>query len=114
MRRIADQYEAGGFNEAIQGLVRSSPWWMISLVIHFVIFLILWNVPFHVVTSSNAPTMQANKLEKVEEPEEEIEEPEPDIPEEQIVEEPIETERSRTTTRSTPTPSSRRPPARTA
>jgi len=89
---MADQYEAGGFNEAIQGLVRSSPWWMISLVVHAVVLIILLNVPFRVVTSSTTRTMQASQEEKVDDPEEEIEPPEPDTPEEQIVEEPIETQ----------------------
>ena len=93
MRRITDhRFEEGGFNETIQGLVRSSPWWMISLVVHFIAGLILWNIPVNVKDTGAGHRIQADLQKKMEEPEEELEEPEPDIPEEEIIEEPIDTE----------------------
>jgi hypothetical protein len=85
--------DEGGFNEAIQGLVKSSPWWMISAVIHAIALLILWQIPIDLRDTGAGSRMQAEMPEDLEDPEdEELEEPEPEIPEEEIVEEPIETE----------------------
>ena len=94
MRRITDhRFDEGGFNEAIQGLVKSSPWWMISAVIHAIALLILWQIPLDPRASGRGALMQAEMPDTLEDPEdEELEEPEPEVPEEEIVEEPIETE----------------------
>ena len=95
MRKYYDPsaHEQGGFNETIQALVRSSPWWMISAVIHGVVLAILWTVPFSTSSSRLPPAIQSQLQEQQEEPEEEIlEEPEPEIPEEEIEEIPIDTE----------------------
>ena len=49
MRRYYEpRVEEGGFNDAIQGLVRNSPWWMTSAVIHGIILLILAQIPFQI------------------------------------------------------------------
>ena len=94
MRRITDhRFEEGGFNEAVQGLVKSSPWWMISLVIHGVVLLIFAAIPFEGGRGRGSGVMQAELPDELKEPEEEIlEEPEPEVPEEEIQEQPIETE----------------------
>jgi len=93
MRRIADhRIEEGGINDAIQSIMKNSPWWMISLVIHLVIGLILWNLQADVRKGGLGGNLMAELPPKDEEPEEEIEEPEPEIPEEEIQEQPIITE----------------------
>jgi len=85
------RFEEGGFNDAIQGLVRSSPWWMISAVAHLVLFLILWNIPVSTNRGDNRVALQSSVQKEQEDPEE-IEEPPPEIPPEEIEETPIDTE----------------------
>jgi len=47
MRRITDhRFEGGDFNEALRGVLRNSPWWMLSAVAHGVALAILWSIPF--------------------------------------------------------------------
>ena len=60
MRRITDhRLEERGFNESIQALVRGSPWWAISLVIHAIAGLILWNIPVPMKDPGNPSHIQA-------------------------------------------------------
>ena len=94
MRRITDhRFDDGGFNDAIQGLVKNAPWWLTSAVVHGIVGLILAQIPFSVTKTQDASTMIADNQKKMEELDEEEEpEIEPDIPEEEIQEEPIETE----------------------
>ncbi len=91
MRSITDhRLEEGGFNESIQGLVSSSPWWMISLVVHGIAALILWNVPFSIKNLGDPRLLQAVNTDD-ENPEDEPppEEP-PEEPEDEITEEVLE------------------------
>jgi hypothetical protein len=92
MRRYYEpRVEEGGFNDAIQGLVRNSPWWMTSAVIHGIVLLILAQIPFQIRKTEVANTLQGDIQQELDEiEEEELEEPEPEIPEEEIIEEPIE------------------------
>jgi hypothetical protein len=47
MRKITDhRFEGGDFNEAFRGVLRNSPWWMLSAVAHAVALAILWSIPF--------------------------------------------------------------------
>jgi len=93
MRWISDNYEDGGFNETIQGLVKNSPWWMLSLAAHGVGLFILYLIPFSVIQINNDLNLESALQEDQDEPdEEELEEPEPEIPEEEIQEQPILTE----------------------
>ncbi len=94
MRRVLEhRLHEGGFDEAVSGLVRNSPWWMISLVVHAIAFLILWNIPYEIRVTTNPKGFRTEAKEKHEEPEEEeVVEVEPDIPDETIVEEPLEVE----------------------
>ena len=45
MRSLTDhRLESSGFEESIHGVVRNSPWWMMSLVFHALAALILWSI----------------------------------------------------------------------
>ena len=94
MRNYQDlaRHDEGGFNETIQGLVRSSPWWMISAVIHGVVLLILWNVPFSTKTGTPPQAIESSLQDEAEEPDEVEDEPPPEIPEEDIQEVPLDFE----------------------
>jgi len=84
--------EDGGFNDAIQGIVKNSPWWMISAVIHIVLLLILAQIQMDTSGANKGAQMQASLPDEEEDLEEEEEEqPEEEEPEE-IEETPIETE----------------------
>jgi hypothetical protein len=84
--------EDGGFNDAIQGIVKNSPWWMISAVIHIVLLLILAQIQMDTSGANKGAQMQASLPDEDEDLEEEEEEqPEEEEPEE-IEETPIETE----------------------
>ena len=84
--------EEAGFNDAIQGIVKNSPWWMISAVIHAVLLLILAQIQMDTTGGNKGAQMQASLPDEDEELEEEEEEqPEEEEPEE-IEETPIETE----------------------
>jgi len=42
MRHYTDhRFEEAGFNDAVQGIVKNSPWWLISLVAHLLLLFIL-------------------------------------------------------------------------
>ena len=76
MRRIVDhRFDEGGFNDTIQGLVRNSPWWLTSAVIHGIVGFILAQIPFSINRNEAASTMIADNQKKMDEIEEE-EEPE--------------------------------------
>jgi len=94
MRRITEQHhQEADFNQVIQGLVRSSPWWMISLVFHGVVLVILWNIKVQTNAEEAVAQVQSGaQQQEVKIEEEPIEEPEPEQPEEEIVETPILTE----------------------
>ncbi|MHC4450961.1 MAG: hypothetical protein ACYS0E_12625, partial [Planctomycetota bacterium] len=93
MRQYTDhRFEEAHFNDAIQGIVKNSPWWLISLVAHLVVLFILANIPYEITALNKGANMQASLPEDEEElDEEEEEEPEEEEPEE-IEETPIETE----------------------
>ena len=61
MRRYTDhRIEEPGFNDAIQGIVKNSPWWLISLVAHLVVLLVLANIPYEIVAIDRGANMQAS------------------------------------------------------
>jgi len=93
MRHYTDhRFEEAGFNDAVQGIVKNSPWWLISLVAHLLLLFILASIPYEINANKKAPNMQAvNQQDDDELDEEEEEEPEEEEPEE-IEETPIETE----------------------
>ncbi len=94
MRKITDpRAESGGFDEAIQNLVKNSPWWMISLVVHAVALFILYNMELDNTGGKGDTLIKAATAPDQEKPEEEeIEPPPPEKPEEEIIETPIQTE----------------------
>jgi hypothetical protein len=94
MRLISDhRIEEGGFNEAIQGLVRNSPWWMISIAFHLALAFVLWQIDFKVTVTEANLNLQAQLPKDIDDADDEEEdEPEPEIPEEEIQEDPIITE----------------------
>ena len=91
MRWISDHgFDEGSFNDAIQGLVRNSPWWMISIALHGVALFVLWTIPFKITTTNPSVNLQARLLDEIADADQqEEEEPEPDVPEEEIQEQPI-------------------------
>ena len=89
MRRISDhRIEESGFNESVQGLVRNSPWWMVSLAVHGVALIALWNIPFQI-----KPVDQHTNLVSTLPPQELLpedtppDEPEPTVPDDTLIEE---------------------------
>ena len=93
MRALTEhRIEDANFNDAIQGLVRNSPWWLTSAVVHGVAFFILANIPFSLKNTEATSTVVAEhqkEMEKVDE--EEPPDLEPEIEPEKIIEDPIET-----------------------
>ncbi|MDH3591384.1 MAG: terpene cyclase/mutase family protein [Planctomycetota bacterium] len=81
MRNITDhRFEDGGFDETIRSVVKNSPWWMTSLVVHVVAAFILWQIPVATKRTSRAPTIQSELAAKPDEPvEDENVEPLPKI-----------------------------------
>ncbi|MBN2492158.1 MAG: terpene cyclase/mutase family protein [Planctomycetes bacterium] len=76
------------FNQILYEQLKKTPWFMISLVIHLVAFLVLGNLSFADITSQTQKKVEA-KLNQ-EQQEELIEEPEEEIEEEKPEEEPLE------------------------
>lgn len=82
--------EALGFDESIRALVRSSPWWMISLVIHVLVLAVLSQVRWETRTSVTLNPIVASV------PDEQLDPEDLDIPnltpnqDESILEKPIE------------------------
>jgi hypothetical protein len=83
-------HETLGFDEQIRALVRTSPWWMISLVIHLLVLAILSQIQWEVNRTSVAPTITAALPQEEDLPEDlDILDPTP-TPVEDILEKPIE------------------------
>jgi len=66
---------APAFDETVKDLVRSSPWWLISLVAHAVALAILWSISITIEESHRAPVIEALTPTEM---------PDPEIPLEQI------------------------------
>src|SRR5262245_54648227 len=94
MRRITERrLDEGGFEGAVQEMVRMAPWWLISGVVHTVVLLILWQMQMTQDTKETTSRMEAAMPEEVKEPEvPPVEEPQPVVPNEEITETPIETD----------------------
>ncbi|MFQ5844509.1 MAG: prenyltransferase/squalene oxidase repeat-containing protein [Planctomycetota bacterium] len=94
MRRITDhRLDPGGFDDSLQGLVRSSPWWTLSLAVHGLAALILWHTPFLTQRVSAAVFVEAPPPDPPKPPVEDP--PPPDLPEppdERAEVDPIEVE----------------------
>jgi len=92
MRGITEhRFEGGGFDDAVRNLVRSSPWWMISLVVHLVVLAVLWSIPYDTRADEPAAHMQASIPRAAQEPEQDVvQPPEQPEPKEKIVEEPTD------------------------
>jgi hypothetical protein len=58
------------FEDTVQELVRSSPWWLISLVVHGIVLAVLWAIPTVTVTQQQVAVIVSGAPEKLEEPEE--------------------------------------------
>jgi hypothetical protein len=90
MRKITDhRFDNGEFSDAIQGVVRNSPWWMLSAIVHGVALAILWSIPFQVKVQEHARVIDTNitdELPEIDPIDEELPEPEP--PKETILEIP--------------------------
>ena len=80
MRKITDhRFEGGDFNEALQGVIRNSPWWLLSAVAHGVALAILWSIPMTIKGPEHASVMTASipdELDEIDEIDEEPPEPE--------------------------------------
>jgi len=61
---------AQGFDETVHDLVRSSPWWLISLVVHAIALAILWGIPIEVEEHDHATVLQASQPVEMPKPEE--------------------------------------------
>ena len=77
------------FNDALYEWMSKAPWLLISLALHFVIGLIIANIPWNAFKREDPPVIEAQLEQPVEEIEEEEEEPEEEIEEEVTEEEPI-------------------------
>ncbi|MBN2489855.1 MAG: terpene cyclase/mutase family protein [Planctomycetes bacterium] len=75
------------FNEVLYEQLKKTPWFMISLVIHLVAFLVLGNLSFADIVSDPAEKVTA-KLDR-EQPDELIDEPEPEIEQEEPEDVPL-------------------------
>ncbi len=85
MRSITHE-PAHGFDETVQDLVRSSPWWLISVVAHGVVLAILWNIRMTPEEREQTTALQATLPVEMEDPEEIPLEPPPPEPIEHIEE----------------------------
>jgi hypothetical protein len=91
MRKISDhRLDDGSFNDAVSGLVRSSPWWTISLVAHAIAFAVLWSIRTGEAIQDQTPPMQASVPDTPPDVDVPPEIDPPELPEETIVEKPIE------------------------
>jgi len=92
MRRWIDhRLDEDHFQESIRGIVRNTPWWSISFVVHLLVLLVLWQIPIANDRPATARMLQSN----VPEPKEKIEkddekDPEPEIVEPTPVDVPVE------------------------
>jgi len=88
MRAITEhRFDSGGFDETVRNLVRNSPWWMTSLVVHLVALLVLWNIPVTTAKKEAPVTLTAYTPKDVVQPEEKVEiDPEPQLPPEALPE----------------------------
>ncbi len=66
MRRIAHA-PAHGFDETVHELVKGSPWWLISLVLHGIALAILWAIPMELEQRGQAPVIHSAMQEEAEE-----------------------------------------------
>ena len=93
MRSLTDhRLENGGFEESIQGVVRSSPWWTLSLIFHALAALILWSIPAlpkEAKAESRVQLAEAQDIQDIDEPPppEPPREPDPDFTEVPVPEE---------------------------
>jgi hypothetical protein len=76
MRSIAHPPEHG-FDETVQELVRNSPWWLISLVLHGIALAILWAIPTAVEQKERVSPIVASMPAEMEDP---VVVPEPVVP----------------------------------
>ncbi len=78
-----------GFDETARDLVRSSPWWLISLVIHGIVLAILWSIRMAPQEREHAVVLQGSQPTEMEPPEEiKFDEPEPKV-DEHVENEPV-------------------------
>ncbi|MHC4549871.1 MAG: prenyltransferase/squalene oxidase repeat-containing protein [Planctomycetota bacterium] len=92
MRRITDhRFEEGDFAEALRGVVRGAPWWMLSLLAHGAALAVLWSIPIHPGQKEPATAIQASLPPELKPPERiQPEPPQPEVPPEAIEERAIE------------------------
>jgi hypothetical protein len=92
MRSITARHVDRGFDETVRELVRGSPWWLVSLVVHAVVLAVLWSIPIATEQASAPPVLQAGASadppapEEIPQPEPEPTEPEDDIVEDLVLE----------------------------
>ncbi|MFQ5844508.1 MAG: hypothetical protein ACE5JG_05905, partial [Planctomycetota bacterium] len=90
MRSLTDhRFEEGGFEDAVRSYLGPG---MMSLIIHAIVAVILWNVPFQIKQLTPVAKLEAPTPEMDEEVEDEPPDEPPEEPEEVVEEEPIETE----------------------
>ncbi|HEX5139008.1 MAG TPA: prenyltransferase/squalene oxidase repeat-containing protein [Planctomycetota bacterium] len=91
MRSIAHP-PARGFDETVQELVRGSPWWLISLVLHGIALAILWAIPTAIEVKEQGAHIVCAAPTEMKEVEQINLDPPPVQPPEDIEKKPVEIE----------------------
>jgi len=84
--------ESQGFDQAIRTLVRNSPWWMISMLVHLAVLAVLWNIEVAVNHAPSGPVLTADLPRERETIQELPDPPKPEIPPEARLEKPVPTD----------------------
>ncbi len=70
MRNIAHHAHEQNFNESIHGLVKNSPWWMTSLIVHLIAVFVFWNIAVDARVEANSSPIRSSITHKPDKPEE--------------------------------------------